>query len=687
MEQWNIAGLHVATRVSVLSLLLALPLAGAAQINGVGDTEQAAPPASAPVAAGSLGPDILKSIRAATFEVVLRKPDNESPAIQYDKPLPLDLLPFSVRNDKYESIGTAFAIAPGRFVTAAHVTNVASGSLWGAPALRDAQGKVYPIDRVLRFSLDEDFIVFTAAGAPQVAPLPTSTSYQFDTPVYAVGNALGQGIVARDGTLTSETPEDQDGRWKWLRFSAAASPGNSGGPLLDAQGRVIGLISRKSANENLNFALPIALVLNAPENKATMDVRYTVSLPFLAPHKSVKLQAGIDLPQSFAEFDRRFIAVTNQHTEAAQRQLLQDYAAEVFPRGKSSLLLADQPLGAHPAFITEQADGTWDVQRKNAGISTALGTDGYVWATGEAGGPLFHIHYPADLDAARARGDSKLLAEQILKGITFNRTVGSENVRLVSLGNAAGKPEEFRDAEGRLWQQWRYPMLYADSTLLVMTTPVPDGYVGFARSSGQGSLERVAAELKLMTDFLQVSYAGTLPQWRSFLAASALRPESFGKWKAALDPAGEISLELPRLSVKVNKEVLNLTDQSTLSVYPGTLLEGEHGAWDVLAVRFTLDPRGASLVAVRRARPAGDAGETALRRWNNMTQQSGQFAGNPMRDPQAFWASKVAGAGGTPFADAKFLYDVTYTTPTIRVQGEVPRATPHLLEMVTVREK
>jgi S1-C subfamily serine protease len=41
------------------------------------------------------------------------------------------------------------------------------------------------------------------------------------------------------------TPEARYGNWKWLRFSAAASPGNSGGPLLDSKGNVIGIVLRR----------------------------------------------------------------------------------------------------------------------------------------------------------------------------------------------------------------------------------------------------------------------------------------------------------------------------------------------------------------------------------------------------------------------------------------------------------
>ena len=640
---------------------------------------------STPQAESQIQPATLKAIRTATFEVVMKKP--EADPIKYERPLPFEQLPFSTRNDKYESIGTAFSIAPGRFVTAAHVTNVANASLWGVPLLRDAEGHVYPIDKVLKFSLQEDFIVFTASGAPAVTPLPTNTTYEFDTPVHAVGNALGQGIIARDGALTSETPEDQDGRWNWLRFSAPASPGNSGGPLLDAQGRVIGLISRKSPNENLNYALPIARVLQAPD-KATMDLRYTIALPFLTQHKSVTLKESFDLPLSFADFDRKYVAATNKDLGEAEQQLLKDSAADVFPRGKSSRVLTDPFLNSRPGFVTQQSDGNWDVPRNNAGNNTPLGSDGFIWANSEAGMAVFRIRYPSELDVQKSRGDSQLLAEQILKGLPLSRTLGNEHVRLVSVGGATAKPEDIRDAEGRLWQLWRYRLLYSDAEMLVMTLPVPDGYVGFLRISGEGPMERVVKEMKMMVDFLQTPYAGTLARWRAFLAEKGQVPESFTKWQAALDPAADVRLALPRVSIAVDQNVLALSERSTLTVVPGMLSEGDHFAWDALAVQFNVEPTSsAAVVVARRPRPPADAVEAMTRRWTNMTVGAGRYTGTPLRDAQSFYVARAVSADGVAPADAQFLYDVSYVTPTIRVTGEVPRAAERLQAMVTVREK
>lgn len=675
MARWN---------RTALGLLTTALLGNAALGQEAGTAAQAQPVSGQAVAAGPVSPELMRAIRAATFEVVLKKA--EADPLEYEKPLPFDLLPFAERNDAYRSIGTAFAISADTFVTAAHVTSAASGSQQGTPALRDSQGKVYPIDRVTRYSLDRDFIVFTVSGMPRVTPLPASREIQIDTAVIAVGNALGQGIVARDGTLTSETPEEQDGAWKWLRFSAPASPGNSGGPLLDSRGRVIGVIARKSANENLNYALPIALVLDAPANRGSIDQRITVSLPYLTARKTVRFKADFGLPLRFAEFDRRLIALADEHATTSRRELLDEAASGIFPRGNSSRLLADTFLNSNPSVISQQADGSWDVPRSLTGGTTQLGNDGYIWMGAQTGAAMFRIRYPGDLDVAKSRGDSKLLSEQLLRGVTLSRPFGAERVRITSLGDA-GKPKEFKDGHGRTWQQWVYPMPYADSNMVVTALPVPEGYVGMWRSSGGGAVDRTAEELRLLADYIQVSYSGSLPQWRAFLANTRLRPESFGKWKAQLDPASPVSIEFPRLAVNVEAQVLPLTDRSVLNVFPGTLMEGDKPVWDVLAVQFNLEPRlSPGMGATRRPQPAADAGQPPNNRWTDMKQSGGQYNGRPIRNQNGGFARGVVGVEGKTLAEATVLYELIYST-TSQVQGEVQRSAARLPYMFRVLEK
>src|SRR5258708_13818906 len=226
--------------------------------------------------------ELQPQIRASTFEVVLKKPAADP--LTYEKALPFDLMPCIERNDQYLSIGTAFALGKNCYVSAAHVFERAVDSQFGPSGLRAANGTVYAIDRILKFSRHGDFVVFSLTNDPSPKGLSINRDAKIDTAVFAVGNALGEGIVIRDGVFTSETPEEQDGLWKWIRFSAAASPGNSGGPLLDDAGNVVGIVLLKSVNENLNFSLPIGIVLDAPGDQATLDERELTPLPFLTGH-------------------------------------------------------------------------------------------------------------------------------------------------------------------------------------------------------------------------------------------------------------------------------------------------------------------------------------------------------------------------------------------------------------------
>jgi S1-C subfamily serine protease len=52
---------------------------------------------------------------------------------------------------------------------------------------------------------------------------------------------------------------------KWIQTDAAANPGNSGGPAVDKQGRVAGVLVA-GGGQNLNFVVPIGLVCKKLRN-------------------------------------------------------------------------------------------------------------------------------------------------------------------------------------------------------------------------------------------------------------------------------------------------------------------------------------------------------------------------------------------------------------------------------------
>ena len=87
--------------------------------------------------------------------------------------------------------------------------------------------------------------------------------------VYALGTPLtlqfkhtvtGGIVSATDRTLESDTPSGTVFLQSLIQHDAAINPGNSGGPLIDKQGRVIGINTLKATEgEGIGFAIPIKI--------------------------------------------------------------------------------------------------------------------------------------------------------------------------------------------------------------------------------------------------------------------------------------------------------------------------------------------------------------------------------------------------------------------------------------------
>jgi hypothetical protein len=615
-------------------------------------TSAAAPPTA----------ELQKQVRAATFEVVMKKPDKDT--VTYEKPLPLELIPFVQRNDHCWSVGTAFAIAPNTFVTAAHVLGAGVGSQFGTPAIRGSDEKVYTIDKVLKYANHEDFAVFSVVNPPAVAPLPTETRAAIDDPVFAVGNAMGEGVVIRDGLLTSLTPEAQDGKWKWLRFSAAASAGNSGGPLLDAQGRVIGVVAAKSPNENLNYALPIEMVLNGPDKLAVFELRESFGVPALLQGTIVgQFKDSFPLPQSFPEFSSRMRALFLKYFKEQQVKLVAANTGKLFPHGQSATLLAKLYTSFDPSMVAQDEDGSWDAHRCD-GAATELAGDGRLWHCKNAGPglTLFRLQYPGTAVDERRYHDSKDFLDLLLKGINLPRLVGTQPVRITSLGPAL-QETVVHDHYGRVWQMRTWSLGYADLYLITMALPTPDGYAGMAVyvPSGLGDIE--GEQLKFVADYLYLSYTGSLPQWQAFLQRRDLRPAAFEHDKLQYEAGNALHFESPRLKLD-STGLMTIGAQSSLDLEMNYMMDHGKLTWDVAGVVLHPDrDKKTFIAAYRQPKPADDAAKERRERWEHMSRRDGEFAGNLQHDDQLtdFWIRTVAVGDGTVDA-TRPLYEVVYNT-------------------------
>ncbi len=568
----------------------------------------------------SLSENALAAVKRSVLEVVVPKPEHDS--LQYEKPLPMDLLPYAVRTDKYYSIGTAFLIDSTRFVSAAHVMMLGSGSQFREVFLRDAGGKVYPIDKVLKYATNRDFVMFTLKGWSGGPGLTVNPAPQINQKVFAVGNALAQGIVIRDGLYTSNTPEEEEGAWNWLRFSAAASPGNSGGPLLDKNGMVIGVVLRKSENENLNYALPINEVLKAPE-KAVIHMKMKYVLDNMDMTRVDTFNRDITLPTTYPDLDRQATEAVNGFSADLLKKLLAENHDKLFPNGSGSSLLLNKDYNAvFPHIIMQGDDGNWDAFMPKDTHKADLGNNGFL-SYGSIGRTYyFYVHKPDDVSLKQFLGDSKLFMDLLLKGVSVYRQIGEEKVKIVSMGKAQ-EEYPFTDAYGRKWTVRTWKQEYNDRMYVVFSLPVPGGCVSMLRVDDTGSvLGSHILDLRTLADFIYLSYYGTLGEWKELLAMRTILPAAFSAIDLKIEFDHSFTFASPRFTASYGADLMQVTDKSDLNLRFSFFEDRGKVVWDIDGIVMGDDKsNNISYSVFRYAMPPKDLPDSFQSNWKDVEEQ------------------------------------------------------------------
>jgi tetratricopeptide (TPR) repeat protein len=572
----------------------------------------------------SLDSNTLNLVSNTVFEVVVQKPVEDS--LTYEKPLPLDLLPYSIRTDKYYSIGSAFAISPTEFVTAVHVMDVVLNSQFKEVYLRDKDKNVYGIDKIIKYSERRDFVVFSLKDKTAKEFLQVNTKPWINEKVFAVGNALGEGIVIRDGLYTSNTPEDEKGEWKWIRFSAAASPGNSGGPLLDKDGNVIGIVLLKSQNENLNYALPISEVVNAKENLAVVYKKMKYFLDNTYATKTGTFKKEILLPKSHQELRQELIEGTNWFTYNLLRSLFRENK-DIFPNGKGARIILHSNYDAvFPGLISQKENGEWYVLYPKETKDAELPNNGHLTYGGQGDTLFFSVQKPDDVSLNDLYNDSKLFMDLLLKGVYIPRTVGPENVKITSLGKAR-EEYSFTDSYSRKWLVRIWLLEYSDAKVVTFSLPVPDGCITMMRIGQTGLVDDgYIADMKILTNFIYASYYGTLKQWREFLNIKDLIPDAFSSIDIAFDYDKSFQYKSKRLSFSYPSDVMGISERSYMKLMFGYFKENNKTVWDTKAISIGENKGSETNFSIKRnMEPAKELGDKYKDDWDTIIKQKFPF--------------------------------------------------------------
>ena len=154
--------------------------------------------------------------------------------------------------------GSGFIISPdGLILTNAHVVNSAQEVTVKLTDRREFKAKVLGVDK----QTDIAVIRIDAKNLP-VVKLGDPSTAKVGEPVLAIGSPYGFENSATAGIISAKSRSLPDGTYvPFIQTDVAVNPGNSGGPLFNMKGEVIGInsqiYSQTGGYQGLSFAIPI----------------------------------------------------------------------------------------------------------------------------------------------------------------------------------------------------------------------------------------------------------------------------------------------------------------------------------------------------------------------------------------------------------------------------------------------
>jgi serine protease Do len=163
-------------------------------------------------------------------------------------------------------IGSGFIVSPdGTILTNAHVVQNASEVTVKLTDRREFKAKVVGIDP----QTDVAVLKIDARNLPSVK-LGDPSTLDVGEWVVAIGSPFGFENTVTSGIVSAKARALPDGTYvPFIQTDVAVNPGNSGGPLFNLQGEVVGInsqiYSRSGGYQGLSFAIPIDTALQVKD--------------------------------------------------------------------------------------------------------------------------------------------------------------------------------------------------------------------------------------------------------------------------------------------------------------------------------------------------------------------------------------------------------------------------------------
>ncbi len=179
--------------------------------------------------------------------------------------------------------GSGFFLRPGQVVTNLHVVR---GAVRAEIKTLDGKGKMFPVNGTLAIDEEGDLALLSVDMPLERARTSELASELPDEgePIFVIGNPLKLEGSVSDGIVSAvrEVPNS----YRIIQITAPISHGNSGSPVFNLRGQVLGVVTIKVTNgQNINLAIAAARVAELKAGK-------------LQPLSSVALKGKGDVAES-----------------------------------------------------------------------------------------------------------------------------------------------------------------------------------------------------------------------------------------------------------------------------------------------------------------------------------------------------------------------------------------------------
>ncbi len=161
--------------------------------------------------------------------------------------------------------GSGFFVSPGRVVTNLHVVR---GAIRAEIKTLDGKGRVYQVTGALALDEEGDLALLAVDMPPDRARVSelASTLPDEGEQIFVIGNPLKLEGSVSDGIVSAVREVPNVGRI--IQITAPISHGNSGSPVFNLHGQVLGVVTIKVTNgQNINLAIAAARIAQLKAEK------------------------------------------------------------------------------------------------------------------------------------------------------------------------------------------------------------------------------------------------------------------------------------------------------------------------------------------------------------------------------------------------------------------------------------